>query len=310
MSRDVPSTSVAAPSSAPSPDGPSESLVRDVLRTHAIAIAACTAGALLLFWPTIVELVSFWENDPDFSHGFLIPIISVAILWANRKAIGEARASSSSTGWIVILASLCVFFIGRAQPWNVAQRLGMWGFLIGALAFGFGWRAVRVKTFPFAFLLLCIPPPFFLLNAIRLALKDFATRIAASLIMYLGMPAATEGNVIIVQEHRFEVADACTGIRSLMAVTTTAILMAYVFRTGMVKGAVLLAASIPITVAANIVRIIIVAIALVKFDIDLTEGTRHEMVGVFTFCLSLILIWFTWLYLQWTFQPERGKEPS
>ena len=226
----------------------------------------------MLFWPTIVGLVGFWERDPDFSHGFLIPVVSAALLWSSRAELARLRAAPSRIGLVVLLLSLAVYFVGHVAPFNLFQRVGMWGALIGAIWYALGSPILLRRPFPFLFLLLCIPPPFFILEGVRLSLKNFATQISSSILMFLGYPANTEGNILSIGDHHFEVADACSGIRSLMAITTTAILFAYVFRAGWFKGSLLWSLAVPITVATNILRILSVAIGQVKLRGRLDRG--------------------------------------
>jgi len=202
-------------------------------------------------------------------------------------------------GLVVLFLSLLVFSVGYMSFTNILQRLACWGALVGAVGFLLGTALLRAAPFPFFFLLFSIPPPFTILSPIRIGLKGFATRLSADALGLLGMAASPEGNVLAIDDHRLEVADACSGIRSLMAIVSTAVLFSYLFRTGLWKGLALALVAIPVTVAVNVVRVVVIAVLLGKFDIDVTTGASHEILGLAVFVLSLLLLYSSWRFCDW-----------
>ena len=274
------------------------------------ALVLLGAAYLLCFWPTLLGLVGSWRDDPDFSHGFLIPAIA-AFLWV--KGTGDARQLAvrpSSWGLVPFVGSILLFFAGRLSHTNAVERLAAWGALAGAAWALLGATVLRAKAFPLCFLLLAIPPPQLLLGPLRLGLKTLATRIAADVLAATGHVAVPEGNVLVLEGHRFEVADACSGVRSLMAIVATAVLLAFVFRSGWWKGAVLTLIAVPVTVLINVVRIVFVAWALVVPGLDVTSGLPHEALGAAVFVLGLGLLLATRRFLDWLcrWRPEERAE--
>jgi exosortase len=284
--------------------------VASFLRRSRVWVALAALAFAALFWPTIRGLAECWLDDPDFSHGFLIPVIGGAILFSNRARIGSIAERRSTAGLIVLLASLGFYFAGCLSFTNVIERLALWGALIGSVWYLLGPAVLAAQPFPFFFLLLAIPPPYFLLLPIRLALKGFATRLSADALVLVGYPAFPEGNVLSLGEYRLEVADACSGIRSLMAIISTAILFAYLFEAGPWKGFVLTATAIPVTVAVNVLRIIIIAVALESFQVDWTHGAEHELVGFAVFGVSLGLLYASWRFYGWFFRWKPAGEAT
>ena len=276
--------------------------VGQVLQRDRVAILLAAAGWLAFSWPTLRGLFASCLEDPDFSHGLLIPLVSAAILFANRRELARQPARRSLRGLWLFMASIALTLLGALSHTNLVERVGIWGTLVGAVAFLFGRSLLRAKAFPFLFLLLCIPPPFILVAPLRLSLKGLATRMSADLLASLGYAAMPEGNVLAIGTERLEVADACSGIRSLMAVVSTAILFSYLFRAGFLKGALLTACAVPVTVVVNVLRIVIIGVALVSFEVDLTHGTEHETVGFAVFGLSLVLLYGSWLFIDWMFR--------
>jgi exosortase len=284
--------------------------VADLLRKNTIGLSLAAVAYLVLFWPALEELVGYWSEDPDFSHGFLIPVICGVILWSNRKELGNLSTKPSTLGLIAVGFFVGVFFVGYLTRTNVIQRCGLWGALVSGCWAAFGTALLRAKPFPFFYLLLAIPPHYALLNSIRISLKGYATILSSDALKLLGVDAIPQGNVLVTDGYRLEVADACSGIRSLMAIVATAILFAYLFRTGVLRGSILVATAIPVTILVNVLRIVIVATALVNFDIDLTTGLAHESIGMVVFGISIVALYTSWLFYQWLFRWKPREEDA
>lgn len=282
--------------------------VSERLRSDRLLVAVALAAATLLFWPTLAGLWDQWMGDPDFSHGIVIVGVSAALIYTKRGELGSMAARRSLVGLSILLVSLLVYAIGYRTMTRVFERLGMWGVVVGSVWFLLGTRFIFKRPFPYFYLLLSIPPPFIVMAPVRLVLKNFATRLSSDALVLLGIPAMPEGNILAVGESRLEVADACSGIRSLMAVTATAVLLAYLFRMGAWKGAVLTAIAVPITVLVNVLRLVVVAVALTRFEIDLTGGWPHDMVGFAVFGVSLALLFATARFVEWFFRWNSAEE--
>ncbi len=272
------------------------------LRKNAAWILLAAAGWVALFWPTLCGLFQYWLEDPDYSHGFLIPVISAAILLRSRGRLSLVEVKGSAKGLFALLASLVLLALGALSYTNILERLAAWFALVSAIWFLLGSESVWRQRFPLVFLLLSIPPPFFLLGSFRLALKGIATRLSADILSILGYQAFAEGSVLSLGEHQLEVADACSGIRSMMAIIATAILFAHVFRCGVGKGTLLTLTAVPVTLVVNVLRILLISVALVSFDLDLTHGVRHEVVGFGVFGLSLAFLYGALRFYDWLFQ--------
>lgn len=282
------------------------STVSERIRGDRVLLAVVAAAATVLFWPTLTELWGQWMDDPDFSHGIVIVGVSAALLYAKRDELGALAARRSLAGLAFLVLCLLLYAAGHRTMTHIIERLALWGVVVGSLWFLFGTRFLLARPFPYFYLLLCIPPPFFILSPVRLELKNFATRLSSDALVLMGIPAVPEGNVLAIGECRLEVADACSGIRSLMAVTATAVLLAYICRMGIWKGSLLTAFAIPITVLVNIIRLLVVAVALIRFEIDLTSGWPHDMVGFAVFGVSLALLFAMSRFIEWFFRWSPG----
>lgn len=281
------------------------STVHSVLTRNRYLWVTAVTGYVLLFWPTLTTFASDCWETPDYSHCLAIPAICFGIVLANRKHLGSLESRRSLFGLVVFILALLLFFAGyTAGRTNVIERIGLWGTLVAGVWFAFGSKLIRAKPFPFFYLLLAIPPPFLMFDSLRLQLQSVATRASGDLLHLMEYDVVVRGNLVQVNEELLEVADACSGIRSLFAIVATSVLFAYLFRTGVIKGALLVLTAIPVTVFSNVLRILIVGVALTSFDLNLTGGFAHDALGLLVFGLSLILLYLTWLLYNWLF-PSR-----
>jgi exosortase len=235
----------------------------------------------------------------------VVPISSL-ILFADRKRLASLPVRRSWMGLALLLGSLGVFFAGGYTVSDWLERIGLYGSLLGGIWYLLGSGVIRANPFPYFFLLFAIPPPGLLLNPLRLALRQFATQLTSEVLLRIGLVAIPEGNVLSLGEHKLEVADACSGIRSLLAILAVAVLFAYLFRTGLWKGILLTATAVPVTIFNNVLRIVVVAVALGRFQVDLAEGTAHDLLSLATFTLSVGGLYLSSIFYNWLFRvPER-----
>jgi exosortase len=279
------------------------------VRRNRLALGLAAAAYCLLFGITIAGLVLFWYRDGDYSFGFLIPPACAIILWRSRAQVAAAPARRSLAGLAVLLLGIGLYFVGRARMTDFFLRAGVYVTLIGSVWFALGPGILRACPFPFFFLAFAFPPPAFLLGPLRQALRGIATSVSADVLAGIGYEVVRAGNTLVVEGHPLEVADACSGIRSLMVIVAAAVFYAWLFRAGWIRGAILTLTAIPVTIAVNILRIMIVAVALMSFDIDLTGGIAHDALSVGVFGISLAFLYASLLFYDWLV-PRKKQETA
>ena len=284
------------------------------LRAHRTAVLATLVGFAVLFFPTAAGLATAaWEDD-DFSHCLLVPFVSGAILLSRRRSIAACSIGKHTLGVAALAVALVLFAVGRATNINVFQRVGMLGAIVAWILALLGGSVVWNNRFPFFFLVMAVPLPFDVYSQLSIRLRDLATRLSAGMLQVTGIPVFNDGNLLHVGDEDLKVADACSGIRSLLAIISVALLLGYLMEAGLVKGAIVAAVAVPVTLAVNAFRIYITAVALHSWEIDLREGTLHECMGFLTFALSLCLLWAAWWGVEWVARgrPSRagGEERS
>jgi len=271
-----------------STDGPA-SAVLTALPPWQVAILAT-----LFFWlygSTIAHLVGQWWSDPNFSHGFFVPLFSAFVIWRERDRLAHIPLRPSWSGLAVLLAGLAVLIVGRLGAELFLDRSSLLLVLAGVVILFLGSNLFRAILFPWAFLLLMIPIPTIMFNRITFPLQLLASKVAGIILPVLGVPILREGNVINLPSMALEVAEACSGIRSLMSLVTLAIIYGYLLEKRLWVRWLLALAAVPITVAANDVRIIGTGLLVQYWDPAMAEGYFHASWGLITFIVSLIMLY-------------------
>ena len=261
----------------------------------------------ILFGRVFTDWATDCWNLDDFSHCLLIPVVSGYIIYSNRKSIASSECSGGTLGLIILLFSLGAFFYGFGHSWSIFERIGALGCLIGLVGYLFGGKLIRLQAFPLFYLILAIPIPFVIYGKISRGLRGVVTSLSASILQVVKIPAYNQGNVLVVDDHLLGVVDACSGIRSIMAIVSVAILFTYLFKAGILGSIFLTGLTLPVAVAMNVTRVLTMAIFLYKYDVDLTEGPAHDALGFFIFALIILLMYFGWLFAKWLFDLEEKK---
>ncbi len=257
------------------------------------------AGLFLwLYLPTLGRLVGQWWSDPNFSHGFFVPLFSAFVIWQERSKLASLRSKPSWWGLLFLVFGLGLLILGQMGAELFLSRLSLL-IVLGALIVLFlGWNFFRAVLFPWAFLWLMIPIPAIVFNLVTFPLQLLASRVASTILPWTGVPVLREGNVIVLPAMALEVAEACSGIRSLMSLMTLAVIYGYLMERKAAVRVLLAVAAIPIAVAANSFRIVGTGLLVQYWDPDKAQGFFHEFSGWLIFMVSLAMIYLLHRILQ------------
>jgi len=250
---------------------------------------AALVGVLLaaLYFSVLGRLVTEWWHDSDTSHGFLVPPFAAYLAWTNRERIRTAKIQPSWVGVAVIAFGLAMLILGQYGAELFLSRVSLVVVLTGiVLTFG-GGQMLRELRFSLLVLLLAIPLPAIIYNQITFPLQILASKAASALLPLFGVPVLREGNVIELPAMRLEVAEACSGIRSLISLFTLAIFYGYFLDKSVVRRTILALSSIPIAIGANAIRIVGTGLCVQYWDPDKAMGFFHEFSGWVVFLVSL-----------------------
>ncbi len=256
------------------------------LVTVAVPVALILASFALLYRNVLVKLVNDWATDGNYSHGFLIVPIALYLAWERRARLAELERRPNLLGLVIALGSVGVLAAGTLGSELFLTRVSILGLIAGTVVFLFGWRHLRVLAFPIAFLLLMVPLPALIFNQIAFPLQLLASRAGESVLMMAGIPVLREGNVIILAHTTLEVAEACSGIRSLVSLITLGVVYGYfVDRRNSVRTLIALSA-IPVAIVSNGLRVAGTGIAAHVYGRAAAEGFFHEFSGWVVFVVA------------------------
>jgi exosortase len=244
-----------------------------------------------VYFRIAMKLFVDWYNIPDYSHGFLVPLFAAFLIWDKRKILQITPVQPSWSGISLILLAITLLILGVYGVDLFTSRFSFVVMLVGLVWTFFGSAVLRELRFPLAVLLLAIPFPAIIFNQITFPLQLFASRLASEILPVLGVPVLQEGNVIELPIMKLEVAEACSGIRSLMSLFTLAVFYGYFLEKSTLRRWILALASIPIAVAANVARIVGTGRCVQYWDPQKATGFFHEFSGWVMFLVSLSLLY-------------------
>ena len=264
----------------------STSWARGVSRTTAMVAFGLTAAILLMYAGVLASLVRQWSSDDNYSHGFFVLPLAAYFAWERREALAAAVRKPSVLGLIVILGSLIVWTAGLLGAELFLTRISLIGVTAGTVLFVWGWSHLRILLFPILFLLLMVPLPAIIFNQIAFPLQLVASQAGEFVIATAGIPVLREGNVLQLPSQTLEVAEACSGIRSLVSLLMLAIVLGYFTerRTGV--RVVIALAAVPIAILANAARVAGTGLAAEWVSPAAAEGFFHTFSGWLVFVVA------------------------
>jgi exosortase len=251
---------------------------------------------LLIVWlyaSILARLFLQWvgpARDPNFEHGIFVPLFALFVLWQDRGKLRAIAPAPSWTGLALLVLGLLMLVLGVLGAELFFSRVSLLILLAGLIVLFEGWTFFRAVLFPWAFLILMIPIPTLILQQITFPLQLLASKLATGLLELAGVPVLRQGNVIVLASMPLDVAEACSGIRSLLTLVTLAIIYGYLMETRVWVRVVLALSAVPIAVAANSFRVFGTGLLVQYWDPDKAEGFFHTFEGWLIFVVALIML--------------------
>lgn len=255
----------------------------------------------VIYYRVAAKLIYDWYTIPDYSHGFLVPFFALFLLWDKRKILAATPIKQTWRGIPLVVLSIVVLILGVYGVELFTARISFVLLLAGLIWTLFGAPMLRALCFPLLVLVLAIPFPAILFNQITFPLQLFSSRIASQVLPLFGVPVLLEGNVIQLPVMKLEVAEACSGIRSLMSLFTLSVFYGYFLERTTRRRLLLALASIPIAVTANVLRIVGTGLCVQYWDPDKALGFFHEFSGWVMFVISLGCLYLVHRLMQLIF---------
>jgi len=253
--------------------------------------AATWFGILLIacYAPLLAGLVRQWSTDQDMSHGFFILPVVAFVVWKRRKELAAIKPAVNWWGFSVAILGAVQMLLGTLAAQVFLARTAFLVSLIGAVLFLGGTRAIKTLAFPLFLLLFLFPIPAIVYARVTLPLQIFASATAETVLNWIGIPVLRDGNILELPHQRLSVEEACSGIRSLLSLSFLSLIYAYFFDQRVAMRWVLLAATVPIAIAANAARVTLMGV-LSEYRAGLAYGVFHLFEGWVLFAVALSLI--------------------
>jgi exosortase D (VPLPA-CTERM-specific) len=261
---------------------------------------ATTDRAILLFVALLLvvtflaglrDLENVWATQEEYSYGYLIPAVTLYLLWQRRDLIAETSFAGSWSGVALVVFGLLVLTVGQIGTLSTVVQYAFLCTLLGLVIAYTGWRGFKVIAVPFAILAFMVPLPNYLLREVSQALQLWSSHLGVLIIRGFGISVFLEGNVIDLGALRLQVVEACNGLRYLLPLMAIGFIAACLFRAPLWKRSVVFLSTMPITLLMNSARIGLIGILSEYFGKSMAEGFLHDFEGwaVFMVCTALLI---------------------
>ena len=275
-----------------------------------ILVGLLVLGALAVSYFSVIQaLVQQWLRNEDYSHGILIVPIVIYLAWRKREMLRNVPISPDWRALPFLIVPVAVFIVGELGAELFTTRVSLLLFVIGLVWLLYGLPVVKVFRFPLAFLFLMLPLPGFIYRNVTFPLQLAASMGSVKILQLLGVSVFREGNVIDLGFTQFQVVEACSGLRYVLPLLTLGVLFAYLGQRSWWKRIVMVVATVPIAVAANILRVAGTGLVGLYWGSKAAEGFFHGFSGWLVFMVSVgFFAILNWVLLR--LPGKKGGPPS
>ncbi len=254
-------------------------------------LIAAAIVLVIVFRQSLALMVGWWES-PEYSHGYMIPVVALFLLWQRLNELPTATQRGSWWGTAALLAGLAAFLLGELSAIYTVIQYGFLLSLFGITLAFFGRSTMRVLWVVLVYLIFMIPLPNFLYFNLSSQMQLISSEIGVAVIRLFGISVFLEGNVIDLGSMQLQVAEACSGMRYLFPLMSFGFLIAYLYRGPFWQRAMIFLTTIPITILMNSFRIGVIGVTVEYWGIGMAEGFLHDFEGwvVFMGCLSILFL--------------------
>jgi exosortase len=267
------------------------SLPRRPLSSSQWGLIVILAGAIVgLYGPVLPGLWSDWWNNENYAHGVLVVPFVTWLLWRRRHEIRSLERRPSYVGAVLAAIGLAMFLVGQLGAEFFLTRLSLLVVLAGAVVQLGGWSHLRVCLFPLLLLALAIPLPALIFNQLAFPMQLLASQLGVAALDAVSVPAIREGNIILLERATLEVAEACSGVRSLISLGTLALVYGYLGRQPMPARAVVVFMVLPIVIVANGLRVAGAGAVAHAWGPEAAAGFLHSFSGWLFFGSAVLML--------------------
>jgi len=271
-------------------------------RTGRVAsIAILAVPVLALYLDDWARMIPRWWSDPDYTHGFFVPLFALYFVWEQWGRLTSMAAKPSWLGLPPLLVGVAIKVWTLFYDSPFVSCVSMVFVISGVVLLTAGRRVFRTLAVPIFFLILMMPLPTPIYNRVALPMRQFAAVVGTTVLQGLGIPVLREGNVIVLPETTLEVAEACSGMRFLTGFIALGVAFAYLCRRPLWERIVLLASSVPIAILANALRVTVIALLTHWGFQSFVDGLPHSGTAMVLFGFSAGVLWVEYYVLSHLF---------
>jgi len=265
-----------------------------------ISIVAIAITLVWGYWTTFVQLAAKWGSDPSYSHGYLVPLFAVGLLWMRRSELDTTKIGTNWWGLVLLSAGVALRIVGVHYYFDWFDAVSLIPVIAG-ICLLLGGSTFLVWTLPaIAFLFFMIPLPFQAEIALQTPLRHIGTVASVYIMQTIGLPALAEGNIIVIGDTRLGVAEACSGLRMLMIFFALTTAVALVSQRPLWERILIVVSAVPIALTTNIIRIAVTGCLYSLNYSKLAELVFHDLAGWLMMPFALVLLWFEFWILSKT----------
>jgi exosortase len=267
-------------------------------------VAAIVVAGIWSYWPTLVDLVGTWNREPDYSHGFLVLPVSLYFLWIRRSTCPALTATSPVLALGFTFVAVAMRYVGARYFYGFLDGWSILPWVAAIAAATGGWRLLVWSLPSICFLFFMIPLPFSLEGQLSQPLQKIATKISCATLQTCGFPAFAEGNVILLNKERFEVAQACSGLRLFISILALTYAYIVIIQRPWWEKLGLAIVAIPVAIIANSGRIVATAVLYQFTESESLRQFAHDSAGWATILFAGAILWAFLLYFRWVIREE------
>jgi exosortase len=246
---------------------------------------------LMLYGAVIFELIADWCKNGDDAHGFFVFALSLYLIYRKRDVLCSLPCEPSFAGFWMLLASLGLLVLGSLGAEFFLTRISLLSAIVGLMVYVRGWKVVHALRFTLLFSLLMVPLPGIVYYQLVFPLQLLASRLAIVGLELLNLfPVIREGNLLFLPHYTLEVVEACSGVRSLMSLLALALGFGYILRTSNLSRVVLSVLVVPLSILSNALRLVVQALIVTYWGLDIGSGPWHQAAGLLTFMSAALLL--------------------
>jgi len=268
-------------------------------RSELIWLGVIAAAAAAMYLKTFAYCLREWGAEAQYSLAYLVPFVSGYFLWKKWPVVLKTQRSPTAWGLVLIVLAIFMHLAGSVLDVSGPSSVSMLLYLVGACLYFHGPRLVKVLAFPLAYLVFAIPVPGGVTDVIGFPLQLWASGSTAAILRTLGMDVTRTGVNLSVPGFDFQVAEACSGMSSLVALVGVTAVFAYLTRLPPAQKWFLFLLAAPIALAANIARITTIALVGHKWGEESATGLYHTWSSPLLFLAAIIILFFINWGLEW-----------